>query len=169
MDSYDLLNRRQRWLPDDGLLVLPYLMGNVPIWDVNARGVVLGCLNHTRAHLISKVESVGYALYGSFTVLKDNVDKIAIPSYSTKAARKANVAADHHRHIMHGLVKNRRPVWQCLLAGKIAGIFKNYSIARADGYIDPMERMRRGTICMDYTGYIKDLCGCQGVLWIWLS
>lgn len=49
----------------EGLLMLPYFMGErTPIWDSNARGMLLGLtVKHTAAHIYRAVlESVGYAL-----------------------------------------------------------------------------------------------------------
>ncbi|MGI5918896.1 MAG: FGGY-family carbohydrate kinase [Christensenellales bacterium] len=167
MDSYDLLNMEAAKVAPgcDGLLVLPYLMGErTPIWDVNARGVVFGLsLNHTRAHLIrGMMESVGYALYDSFTVLKDNVDKINYPIVLNEGGAKSKLWRQIITDIFNiptVLVKNRAgaPFGNCLLAGKIAGIFKNYSIAKErTEYIDPMEPdAARHDMYMDYFGLYK--------------
>ena len=49
----------------DGLIVLPYFMGErSPIWDVHARGTILGLsLHHTKAHVYRAfLESVAYSL-----------------------------------------------------------------------------------------------------------
>lgn len=49
----------------DGLLVLPYFMGErAPIWDVNARGVIFGLgLHHTKAHIFRAfLEAVAFSL-----------------------------------------------------------------------------------------------------------
>ena len=56
MDAYDMLNLEAERIPagSEGLLVLPYLMGErTPIWDNDARGCVFGLsLRHGRAHLV---------------------------------------------------------------------------------------------------------------------
>ena len=66
-------SRRRRSPPGcDGLLFLPYLMGErTPIWDANARGVIFGLsLNHTKGHLVrAALEGVAFALYHSFETL----------------------------------------------------------------------------------------------------
>ena len=73
-DVYDLLNEEAAAVPPgaDGLLFLPYLMGErTPIWDVNARGVIFGLsLNHTKGHVVrAAMEGVAFALYHSFETL----------------------------------------------------------------------------------------------------
>jgi ribulokinase len=67
LDAYAQLDARAATVPpgSDGLLVLPYLMGErSPIWDVHARGTILGLtLFHTRGHLYRAfLEGVAYAL-----------------------------------------------------------------------------------------------------------
>ncbi len=167
VDSYDLLNMEAAKVPAgcDGLVVLPYLMGErTPIWDVNARGVVFGLsLAHTRAHMIrGMMESVGYALYDSFTVLKDSVGRINYPIVLNEGGAKSKLWRQIITDIFNiptVLVKNRAgaPFGNCLLAGKIAGVFKDYSIAKErTEYIDPMEPDRqRHDMYMDYFGLYK--------------
>ncbi len=80
-DTYDLINREAEKVPpgSEGLIVLPFLMGErTPIWDVYARGVVFGLsLHHTRGHVVrAMMESVAYALYDSFRIIKESGKKI---------------------------------------------------------------------------------------------
>src|ERR1035441_8431724 len=66
----------------DGLLVLPYLMGErTPLWDVNARAVVFGLsLHHTKAHLVrSMMEGVAYAMYDSYRIIEKRCPTINLP------------------------------------------------------------------------------------------
>ncbi len=75
VSSYDLLTLQARDVPpgSEGLLVLPYLMGErSPIWDSAARGVVFGLsLHHGRGHLVRAfMEGVAYALFDSYSVLR---------------------------------------------------------------------------------------------------
>jgi sugar (pentulose or hexulose) kinase len=65
---YDLLTEQAAQVPpgSDGLIVLPYFMGErMPIWDCDARAVIFGLsLNHTRAHVTrALMEGVGYSVY----------------------------------------------------------------------------------------------------------
>jgi xylulokinase len=49
----------------DGLIVLPYFMGErTPIWDPHAKGMIIGLtLSHTKAHVFrALMESAAYAL-----------------------------------------------------------------------------------------------------------
>lgn len=65
--AYALLDEAAAKVPpgSDGLLALPYLMGErSPIWDANARGTITGLtLYHTKAHVFrALLEGVAYAL-----------------------------------------------------------------------------------------------------------
>ncbi|MBS7660241.1 FGGY-family carbohydrate kinase [Candidatus Bathyarchaeota archaeon] len=67
LSAYSLLDREAERIPpgSDGLIVLPYFMGErTPIWDPMARGLIFGLtLYHTRAHIFKAIlESTGYAL-----------------------------------------------------------------------------------------------------------
>ncbi|KXA88562.1 actin [candidate division MSBL1 archaeon SCGC-AAA259D14] len=67
IDPFKLLDMEAEDIPpgSEGLVVLPYFKGErCPIWDVNARGNVLGLtLYHTKAHLFRAfLEAVGYSL-----------------------------------------------------------------------------------------------------------
>lgn len=67
LDAYRLLDLQAEDVPpgSDGLIVLPYFMGErSPIWDPAARGTVVGLtLYHTSAHLYRAfLEGVAYAL-----------------------------------------------------------------------------------------------------------
>lgn len=68
--AYRVLDRQTEALSpgSDGLLVLPYFMGErAPIWNVDARGTIFGLsLAHTRAHVYRAfLESVAYSLLHS--------------------------------------------------------------------------------------------------------
>lgn len=169
IDSYDLLNMEAEKIPpgSDGLVILPYLMGErTPIWDVNARGVVFGLsLNHNKAHLIrGMMESVGYALYDSFSILKDHVETINYPIVLNEGGAKSKLWRQIITNVFNiptVLVKNRvgAPYGDCLLAGKVAGIFRDYSIAKQKAeYIDLMEPDQNlHNMYMDYFGLYKRL------------
>ena len=65
--TYDMLNEKAEQIEpgSNGLIVLPYFMGErSPIWDVDAKGTILGLtLHHTQAHLYRAfLESVAYSL-----------------------------------------------------------------------------------------------------------
>ena len=96
VSSYQFLDMEaERIKPgSDGLVVLPYLMGErTPIWDVYARGVVFGLtLTHTKAHLVrAMMESVAYALYDSFRLMKDMGRKINYPIVLNEGGARSRI------------------------------------------------------------------------------
>ncbi|MGC9019566.1 MAG: FGGY-family carbohydrate kinase [Candidatus Bipolaricaulaceae bacterium] len=67
LDSYQLLDLEAEKVPpgSDGLLVLPYFMGErAPLWDPQARGTIIGLtLYHTKAHIYRAfLEAAAYSL-----------------------------------------------------------------------------------------------------------
>lgn len=68
---------RETLLEDDGLIFLPYLIGErTPVWDPNARGMFLGLsINHKRGHIYKAVlEGVCYAFKQIQEILQENGD-----------------------------------------------------------------------------------------------
>lgn len=66
-NAYKALDREAASIPagSDGLIVLPYFMGErSPVWNVNAKGVIFGLsLAHTKAHVYRAfLEAVAYSL-----------------------------------------------------------------------------------------------------------
>lgn len=168
-DTFDLINKEAESISPgcDGLIVLPFLMGErTPIWDVNARGVVFGLsLNHTRGHLIrAMMESVAYALFDSFKILKDSGKKINAPIVLNEGGAKSilwrKIITDVF-NIPTVLVKRRTgaPYGDAILAGVATGIFPDFSVAREwTEYIDPVEPdYRNHEIYMDYFSLYKDI------------
>jgi xylulokinase len=77
MNTYYTISREANDVPrgSDGLIILPYLMGErTPIWDTHARGVVFGLsLDHGRGHLIrALMEGAGYALLHNFDFMRES-------------------------------------------------------------------------------------------------
>ncbi len=67
LDTYKLLDLQAKDVPpgSDGLLVLPYFMGErAPLWDPKARGTIIGLtLYHTKAHVYrALMEAAAYSL-----------------------------------------------------------------------------------------------------------
>ncbi len=63
----------------DGLLFVPYLLGErAPIWDANAKGMLVGMtINHTQAHLVrATMEGILYGLL--------SIAQILVPDVSTR-------------------------------------------------------------------------------------
>ncbi|MGE5580921.1 MAG: FGGY-family carbohydrate kinase [Bacillota bacterium] len=150
LNAFDLLNMEAEKVAagSDGLVVLPYLMGErTPLWDVDARGVVFGLsLSHTKAHLVrAMMEAVAYALYHSFTLIKETGKKINFPIVLNEGGAKSKL----WRRIITDvfdiptvLTKERigAPYGDAVLAGVATGIFKDFTITREKAeYIDLME------------------------------
>jgi sugar (pentulose or hexulose) kinase len=135
-------------LGSDGLLVLPYLMGErTPLWDVNARAVVFGLsLNHTKGHLIrAMMEGVAYAKYDSFRILKKCSHRINLPIVMNEGGAKnrlwRRIITDVF-NVPTVLVQSRigAPFGDAILAGVATGVFKDFSVARERSeYVDPLE------------------------------
>jgi xylulokinase len=168
-DVYDFLNMEAEKINvgSDGLLILPYLMGErTPLWDVDARGVIFGLsLHHTKAHLVrAMMEAVAYALYDSFVLMKERGMKINYPLVLNEGGAKSRLWRKIITDVFHVptvLVKNRvgAPYGDAILAGVATGVFKDYSIAKEKAeYIDLMEPSEENhAIYMDYFKLYKDL------------
>ena len=150
LDAYDMLNlEAEKIRPgSDGLVVLPYLMGErTPIWDTNAKGVIFGLsLRHTKGHLVrAMMESVAYALYHSFEVLSPSVPKINFPLVLNEGGAKSRLWRRIITDVFNlptVLVGNRAgaPYGDCLLAGVGAGLIHSFDAAKEKvQYVEPME------------------------------
>jgi len=150
LDAYDMLNlEAEKVRPgSDGLVVLPYLMGErTPIWDANAKGVIFGLsLRHTKGHLVrAMMESVAYALYHSFEVLSPSVPKINWPLVLNEGGAKSRLWRRIITDVFNlptVLVSNRAgaPYGDCLLAGVGAGLIDGFDVAKEKvTYVEPME------------------------------
>lgn len=168
IDSYDILNKEAERIPvgSEGLMALPYLMGErTPIWDINARGVVFGLsLIHTKAHLVrAMMESVGYALYDSFVIMKEKY-KIKSPIVMNEGGAKSKLWRRIITDIFNTptvLVKNRygAPFGDALLSGVAIGAIKSFSYAKEKTeYIDLIEPNKENNEqYMQYFKLYKDL------------
>ncbi|MCK5640243.1 MAG: carbohydrate kinase, partial [Gammaproteobacteria bacterium] len=169
VDTFDLINKEAAAIPpgSDGLAVLPFLMGErTPIWDVHARGVIFGLsLNHTRGHVIrAMMESVAFALFDSFNILKESGKKIRSPIVLNEGGAKSvlwrSIITDVF-NVPTVLVERRTgaPYGDAILAGVATGVFKDFSVAKEwTKYIDPMEpNSANNKLYMDYFGFYKEL------------
>ena len=121
----------------DGLLFLPYLMGErTPIWDVNARGVLFGLsLNHTKGHVVRRhEEAVAFALYHSFETLQTAGLRVHYPLVLNEGgARSAlwrRIITDVF-DVPTVLVERRTgaPLGDAILAGVATGVFRDFGVA----------------------------------------
>jgi xylulokinase len=168
-DTFDLINREAESVPpgSDSLVVLPFLMGErTPIWDVDARGVIFGLsLNHSRGHVIrAMMESVAYALYDSFKIIRDSGKKINAPIVLNEGGAKSilwrRIITDVF-NVPTVLVKRRTgaPYGDAILAGVATGIFRDFSVAKQwTEYVDRMEPdAGNNSRYMDYFNIYKSL------------
>jgi xylulokinase len=140
VSSYDLLTLQARDVRpgSDGLLVLPYLMGErSPIWDSTARGVIFGLsLHHTRGHVIRAfMEGVAYALYYSYSVLERTGLKTTYPLIFNEGGAKSEV----WRRIITDVFgmptamlrgSGGAPLGDAILAGVGVEVFSDFGIAK---------------------------------------
>ena len=149
-DVYDVLNEQAAAVPPgcDGLLFLPYLMGErTPIWDPLARGVIFGLsLNHTKGHVVrAAMEGVAFALYHSFETLKGAGLSVNYPLVLNEGGAKSSL----WRRIITDvfdvptvLLERRTgaPYGDAVLAGVASGVFKDFGVVRAWARtVEPME------------------------------
>ncbi len=169
IDAYDALNMEaQKVRPgSDGLIVLPYLMGErTPLWDSDARGVIFGLsLNHTKGHLVrAMMESVAYALYHSFTIIKQTGKRINSPIVLNEGGAKSKLWRRIITDVFNVptvLVKNRAgaPYGDAILAGVASGVLKDYSIAKQRAeYIEGLEPVKENhQMYMEFFNIFKKL------------
>jgi xylulokinase len=140
VSAYDLLNLQAEKIPpgSDGLLVLPYLMGErTPIWDTAARGVIFGLsLNHTKGHLVrAMMEAVAYALYDSYELLLQS----GLPIHYPLVLNEGGAVSKLWRQIITDvfnvptvLVERRTgaPFGDAILAGVATGVLPNFDVSK---------------------------------------
>lgn len=102
VDAYQALEHKAKEIPpgSDGLLVLPYFMGErAPIWDVHARGTIMGLsLYHTKVHVYRAfLESVAFSLKHSMENIETTThlgDKLILAGGVTKSPLWKQIFAD---------------------------------------------------------------------------
>lgn len=140
VSAYDLITLQARDVPpgSDGLLVLPYLMGErSPIWDTSARAVMFGLsLHHHRGHIFRAfLEGVAYALYDSYSVLQRTGLKMTYPLIFNEGGAKSEVWRRIITDVFGvptALLKGRTgaPLGDAILAGVGVGVFKDFAVAK---------------------------------------
>ena len=150
VSAYDLLNLEAAKVPlgSEGLIVLPYLMGErTPIWDALSRCVVFGLsLNHGKGHLVrAMMEGVAYAMYDSFRLIRESGLKINLPLVMNEGGAISlmwrQIIADVFS-VPIVLVKRRTgaPFGDAILAGVATGVLPGFEIAQEWAEtIEPME------------------------------
>ncbi len=140
VSAYDLLLEQAATVPPgcDGLLFLPYLMGErTPIWDANARGVLFGLsLNHSKGHLVrAALEGVAFALYHSFETLSAAGLRVNYPLVLNEGGARSTLWRRIITDVFDvGTVLLERrtgaPFGDAILAGVATGVFPDFSVAR---------------------------------------
>lgn len=169
IDAYDMLNFQGESVPagSDGLIILPYLMGErSPIWDVYARGVVFGLsLSHGKGHIVrATMEAVAYALYDSFRLIVDSGKKLRYPLVLNEGGAKSKLWRRIITDVFNVptvMLKSRTgaPFGDAVLAAVAEGTFKDYAITRERAeYVDLMEpNEKTHTRYMKYFKLYKDI------------
>ena len=150
VSAYDLLLEQAAAVPPgcDGLLFLPYLMGErTPIWDANARGVIFGLsLNHSKGHLVrAALEGVAFALYHSFETLSTAGLRVNYPLVLNEGAARSALWRRIITDVFDvGTVLLERrtgaPFGDAILAGVATGVFRDFGVARQWATtVEPME------------------------------
>lgn len=136
---YGLIDMEADRVPagSDGLLMLPYMMGErTPIWDTSARGVLFGLsLRHTKGHVArAMMEAVAYALYDSFHRIREGGCPLNFPVVLNEGGAKSNVWRRIITDVLNVptvLTESRTgaPYGDALLAGVACGAIDDFSIA----------------------------------------
>lgn len=168
-DAYDYLEMEAEKINpgSDGLIVLPYMMGErTPIWDVDSKGVVFGLtLRHTKNHLVrAMMEAVAYALYDSFVIIKEKCSKINYPIVLNEGGAKnklwRRIITDVF-NVPTVFVKSRigAPLGDAILAGVATGVYEDYSIAKKQAeYIEQLEPIKENhDLYMEYYKIYKNI------------
>jgi xylulokinase len=141
INAYDIMNEEAKQVPpgSDGLIVLPYFMGErTPMWDPHARGVIFGLsLDHGRGHLVrAMMEGVGYALLHNFELMQAGDLKMQLPFVLCEGGARSPL----WRQIVTDILNVEctfapfslgAPVGDAVIAGVGVGIFKNYDIVKS--------------------------------------
>ena len=138
IDEYEMLGLEAAKVPvgSDGLIVLPYFMGErTPFWNPLARGVLFGLsLAHTRGHVYRAfLEGATYALYQNFLQMQQDGMKLNYPMILTEGGAKSalwrQIVADQF-NIPVAYMKQSKgaPVGNAILAGVGVGVFQDFSV-----------------------------------------
>lgn len=133
-DSYEIIIQEARKIPpgSDGLLFLPYLMGErTPHLDAEARGMWFGLTAaHTRGHLIRAIlEGVAFSLRDSLEIFKEleiPVDQIRASGGGSRSFLWRQIQADIYGKDVVTLSESEGSAYgAALLAGVGAKIYKS--------------------------------------------
>ncbi|WBL14678.1 FGGY-family carbohydrate kinase [Sutcliffiella sp. NC1] len=140
INAYTLLDLKAKDIPagSNGLLVLPYFMGErSPIWDSNARGLILGLsLVHTKGHLYKAfMEGVAYSLRHNMEMVlgtEAKLDKeLIIVGGGSKSMNWPQIYADVTGYPVR-IIKNdvEAPLGDAVLAGIATGVISDPNVLK---------------------------------------
>ncbi|MHA1649961.1 MAG: xylulokinase [Candidatus Helarchaeota archaeon] len=136
---YEILDEKASEIEvgSDGLILLPYLMGErTPIWDIYARGVFLGLTPyHTKAHMYRAVlEGVGYALNHIVEIinsLKIQIHEIAAVNGGARSRLWRQIISDIMGIPQIYISKTGgAPLGDIILAGVGCGLFRDVTVVK---------------------------------------
>jgi xylulokinase len=143
INAYDILNEEAKQAPvgSDGLIVLPYFMGErTPIWDAHARGVAFGLsLDHGRGHWVrAMMEGVGYAVRHNFELMQASGLKMHLPIVLCEGGARSPLWRQIMTDILnvectYAASSRGAPVGDAVIAGVGVGLFKNYDLVKGMG------------------------------------
>ncbi len=141
LDAYEVLGLEAAAVPpgSDGLIVLPYFMGErTPIWDPLARGVLFGLsLAHTRGHYLrAMMEGAAYALLHNFELIRESGIRIDLPLVLGEGGARSplwrQIIADVlNVPVVYDPSSKGAPVGNAVAAGVGTGVFPNYDVVKA--------------------------------------
>jgi len=140
VSAYEIMNlEAEKVVPgSDGLIVLPYFMGErAPIWDPLARGVLFGLsLAHGRGHIIrAMMESVGYAVLHSIELVRQKGIRIEFPLFLGEGGAQSSLWREIISNILNAecaYIRESRgaPVGNAINVGVGVGVFKDYNVIK---------------------------------------
>ncbi|HIU34950.1 MAG TPA: FGGY-family carbohydrate kinase [Candidatus Pullichristensenella excrementigallinarum] len=138
MDAYEIMNLEAEKVPvgSDGLIVLPYFMGErTPFWNPLARGVLFGLsLAHTRGHIYRAfIEGATYALYQNFRQMRSSGAKLNFPMILVEGGAKSalwrQIVSDVFDIPVAYMEESKgAPVGNAVLAGVGVGLYPDFSV-----------------------------------------
>ncbi|MCR5538458.1 MAG: FGGY-family carbohydrate kinase [Lachnospiraceae bacterium] len=167
IDEYEIMNLEAEQVPvgSDGLIVLPYFMGErTPFWNPLARGVMFGMsLAHTRGHVYRAfIEGATYALYQNFLKILESGAKPNYPMILTEGGAKSRlwrqIVADMF-DIPVAYMKDSKgaPVGNAISAGVGTGVFRSYDVV--DEWVDFSDRHEpNAKVHEEYMKYYEIFC-----------
>jgi xylulokinase len=138
LSPYKILDLEAEKVPpgSDGLIVLPYFMGErTPIWDPYSKGLIIGLtLTHTRAHLFrALMEGAAYALRHNIETAKAaNIPlkpRMGIVDGGAKSPLWRKIFADVTKFpLVYVAESPGTPLGDALLSGVGTGVLKGYEV-----------------------------------------